>query len=131
MGHDIFRRVIALGPFAIKVPRPRSVLHGLRCNRWEREMWYRLRPVFGWETFARSCSRIRWDSLSSCRARNTQSRWKRFRPPRLFTFRNLRTRPKPRLSGLVNGRVLALDYGLPGRDTVSKMRAYYADMSGR
>jgi hypothetical protein len=131
MGHDIFRRVIALGPFAFKVPRPRSVLHGLRCNRWEREMWYRWRPVFGWENL---CPILFADPLGLVvvmpRAQHPVT-LEEIQAATPVHFPEPTYETKAEAFGLVNGRVLALDYGLPGRDTVSKMRAYYADMSGR
>jgi hypothetical protein len=43
-----FRRVFLLGRFAVKVPRIRFLSLGMRCHRWEREMWCTWRPVFGW-----------------------------------------------------------------------------------
>jgi hypothetical protein len=50
MPHGVFRRVIFVGHLAIKIPRVRNILRGMRCNRWEREMWRVWRPVFHWET---------------------------------------------------------------------------------
>ena len=131
MPHGAFRRAFLLGPFTIKVPRLRFVLHGLRCNRWEREMWYRWRPVFGWESL---CPILFADALGLVVV------MPRVQQP--VTLEEIEAAvpvyfPEPTYEtkaeafGLVNGRVLALDYGLPERDIVSEMRGYYADMSRR
>ena len=47
-----YRQVVRLQWFrvAVKTPRLRKLLKGCRCNRWEREMWRRWRPLFGWES---------------------------------------------------------------------------------
>jgi hypothetical protein len=39
MPFGAFRRVFLVGPFAVKLPRLRNPARGMRCNRWEREMW--------------------------------------------------------------------------------------------
>ena len=125
------RRVFLLGRITIKVPRPRSVLHGLRCNRWEREMWYRWRPVFGWESL---CPILFADPLGlvvvmpRAQQRVTVEEIQAATP---VYFPEPTYETKAEVFGLVNGRVLALDYGLPERDIVTKMRAYYADLSSR
>jgi hypothetical protein len=49
MPYGVFRRVILIGRFVVKVPRVRAGLSGRRCNRWGREMWRTWRAVFGWE----------------------------------------------------------------------------------
>jgi hypothetical protein len=49
MPHGVFRRVIVLGRVALKFPRPYEFARGMRCNRWEREMWYVWRAKYGWE----------------------------------------------------------------------------------
>jgi hypothetical protein len=125
------RRVFLLGRFTIKVPRARSVLHGLRCNRWEREMWYRWRLVFGWESL---CPILFADPLGlvvvmpRAQQRVTEEEIHAATP---VYFPEPTYEAKTEVFGLVNGRVLALDYGLPGRDAVTKMRAYYAELSSR
>jgi hypothetical protein len=43
------RRVLLTAHYAIKFPRLRHPMCGLRSNRWEREMWYRWRPIFEWD----------------------------------------------------------------------------------
>ena len=44
------RCVFLVGTYAIKLPRMTNLTAGLRCNRWEREMWRKWRPKFGWTT---------------------------------------------------------------------------------
>jgi hypothetical protein len=43
-----YRRVWLNRRFAVKFPRLSNVVSGMRCNRWEREMWRTWRPIFQW-----------------------------------------------------------------------------------
>jgi hypothetical protein len=36
---------------ALKVPRARNFLKGLRCNRWEREVWFKWHKKFCWTLY--------------------------------------------------------------------------------
>lgn len=44
-----FRTVILAGAYAVKVPRIRLLAVGMRCNRWEREVWRTWRLKVGWD----------------------------------------------------------------------------------
>jgi hypothetical protein len=129
MPHGAFRRVFLIGRFAIKVPRPRFALRGLCCNRWEREMWQRWRSVFGWENL---CPILFADPVGLVVVMP--------RAEQPVTDDEIRTAtplyfPEPTYKydaqdfGRVNGRVLAVDYGLPLPDTVSEARQHYAQVS--
>jgi hypothetical protein len=129
--YGAYRRVFFLSRIVIKLPRLRFVLPGLRCNRWEREMWYRWRPMFGWESL---CPILFADPLGLVVVMP--------RAQKPVTLEEIETAtpvyfPAPTYEtvaeafGLVNGRVLAIDYGLPWRSAVSEMRAYYTDLSSR
>jgi hypothetical protein len=126
-----FRYVFLIGPFAVKVPRPRFALQGLCCNRWEREVWYRWRPVFRWENL---CPIVFADPLGLVvvmpRAEQpvTDDEIKAATPD---YFPEPTYEYKAQDFGRLNGRVVALDYGLPLEDTVSEARQYYAEMSRR
>lgn len=44
-----WRRVLLIGPFAVKIPRRERAKGAMCLNRWEHEMWTMWRPRFGWE----------------------------------------------------------------------------------
>ena len=125
MPHGAFRRVFLVGPFAIKVPRPRLPLHGMCSNRWEREMWHRWRPVFRWKSL---CPVVFADPLGLVvvmrRAEQpvTEDEIKTTIP---VDYPEPTYKVKPEDFGRVSGHVLAVDYGLPVPDTVSEARSYY------
>ena len=50
MPHGETRCVFLVGTYAIKLPRMTNLNAGLRCNRWEREMWRKWRSKFAWAT---------------------------------------------------------------------------------
>jgi hypothetical protein len=120
-----FRRVFFLGHFAVKVPRLRFASLGMRCNRWEREMWGKWRPIFGWENLCPVVVADRFGLVVVMR-----------RAVQPVTFQDVVAatpdyypeptyETKPEDFGRLNGRVLALDYGLPTADMVKDRRAYY------
>ena len=94
-------------------------------------MWYRWRPVFGWESL---CPILFADPLGlvvvmpRAQQRVTLEEIQAATP---VYFPEPTYETKAEVFGLVNGRVVALEYGLPERDTVTKMREYYADLSSR
>lgn len=125
MPSGIYRRVILVGAYAVKLPRIRNFLSGLRCNRWEREMWTKWRPVFGWPnlcpiSFAdpfglfvimpRATQPVTFDDVANA-------------TPDYFP--DITSEFKPEDFGRVGNVVLALDYGLPDADVVAERRAYY------
>lgn len=120
-----FRRVFLVGKVAIKIPRSRFVLLGLRCNRWEREMWQKWRRIFEWEFL---CP-IRFADplgLVVVMPRATQpvtvmeidEAW-------LNCYPDVLCEGKPDDWGLVDGQVVCLDYGLPDACMVRERRSYY------
>jgi hypothetical protein len=129
MPHSTFRRVFLIGRFAIKVPQPRFVFRGLCCNRWERELWHRWRPVFQWETL---CPILFADPLGlvvvMSRAEQPVTDEEIRAIPLEFPEPTYKVEPKD--FGRLNGRVLAVDYGLPLPNEVSEARQYYAKASG-
>jgi hypothetical protein len=125
MPHGDFRRVILIGRIALKFPRLRNLTKGLRCNRWEREMWRTWRPVFGWKNL---CPVIFADPLGLVvvmpRAMQpvTADEVDAETPD---SYPDTTSETKPDDFGRVEGRLLALDYGLPYADMVAERRAYY------
>jgi hypothetical protein len=92
-------------------------------------MWHRWRPVFGWKGL---CPILFADPLGLVvvmwRAEQpvTDDEVKATIP---VDFPEPTYKVKPEDFGRVNGRVLAVDYGLPLPDTVSEARQHYAQVS--
>jgi len=125
-----FRRVILLGRIALKIPRIRNASAGLRCNRWEREVWRKWRLIFGWENL---CPVRFADPLAAflVMPRATQPVTREdVREADLDYYPGIDSECKPGDWGRVDGRVLALDYGLPDADMVRRRREYYIRMAG-
>jgi hypothetical protein len=131
MPFGVFRRVILVGRYAVKVPRLRNTLSGLRCNRWEREMWRTWRPIFGWENL---CPVTFADPLGLFVI------MPRATPPVTFEdvaaatpdyYPDITSETKPEDFGRVGDQVLALDYGLSDADLVAERRAYYVSQKTR
>ena len=129
MPSGVYRRVVLVGRFAIKVPHFHNCVSGLRCNRWEREMWQTWRPLFGWQnlcpiTFADAFG------LVVVLPRATQPvAVEEVDEARGDYYPDITAETKPADFGRVGGRVLALDYGLPDGRAVRQRRAYYLERS--
>ena len=129
MPRGAYRRVLLVGAFACKLPRPRKFLEGMRCNRWEREMWRVWRPIFGWESL---CPVVFADPLGLFvvmpRAAQpvTQEEVEVGRgdpyPPPTGEW-------KPDDHGRLGDRVVVVDYGIWARDDVERERTYYARLA--
>jgi hypothetical protein len=123
------RRVVLTTRHALKFPRLRHPMCGLRSNLWEREMWYRWRPIFRWDTL---CPVLFADRLGIVlvmpRAGPADptavdaaiERDGEFYPQPTTEF-------LPAGYGMMNGRVVCFDYGLADADMVRERRTYYAE----
>jgi hypothetical protein len=131
MPHGAFRHVILLGSYAIKIPRLRKLFHGLRCNRWEREVWRVWRPIFGWNNL---CPVVLADPVGMLVVMP--------RAVQPVTFADVvgatpNCYPEPSVEtkiedfGRVGDKVVALDYGLPWADTIAETRAGWKKLSRR
>jgi len=112
----VFRRVLLVGPWALKLPRIRNLPAGLRCNRWEREVWQRWRPAFGWEGL---CPVLFADPFGLVvvmpRAEQPVSQAEAHAAvPDHYPAPWCEGKPQD--YGRVAGRVVALDYGIPYSD---------------
>ena len=126
----VYRRVFLVGQLAIKTPRLRRLAAGLRCNRWEREMWRIWRTKFGWPNL---CPILFADraGLLVVMPRAEQPVTEREAHEALGDFYpDITSETKSADFGRVGYRVVVLDYGLPDRDAVSERRAYYAKRKG-
>ena len=129
MPSGMYRRVLLFGEYAIKLPRVRNFLSGLRCNRWEREMWKKWRPIFGWPNL---CPVRYADPLGLVVIMPRATQPVTFEEVKTATpdyFPDITSEFKPEDFGRVANAVLALDYGLPDADLVAERRAYYAGHS--
>ena len=125
MPSGVFRHVILVGRFALKIPRFRNFLSGLRCNRWEREMWRTWRPIFGWDNL---CPIKFADPLGTFVVMPRATQPVTFEDVVAATpdyYPDIKSETKAEDFGRVGNRVLALDYGLPDADMVAERRAYY------
>lgn len=125
MRTGVFRHVILVGRFAVKIPRFRNALSGLRCNRWEREMWRTWRPIFGWENL---CPIKFADPLGVFVVMPRATQPVTCEDVVAATpdyYPDITSETKLEDFGRVGNRVLALDYGLPDADMVAERRAYY------
>src|SRR5512135_991167 len=118
MPQGVYRRVLLIGRFAIKVPRLRHMLSGLRCNRWEREMWRTWRPIFKWENL---CPITIADPLGIFvvmpRAAQPVSLEDVIEATPDY-YPDITSETKPADFGRIGNRVFALDYGLPDANDV-------------
>ena len=119
-----YRRVFLLGGFALKVPRLCHFAGGLWSNRWEREMCRTWQPVFGWRILCpvlfsdpfgflvvmpRAAQPIDFSEITSLP----------------HAYPDIGAETKAEDYGRFQGRVVALDYGLPDGELVRERRAYY------
>ena len=121
-----FRRVIPLGKFAIKIPRIRNLISGMRSNRWEREMWRIWRPKFRWKNL---CPIMFADPLGlvvvMVRARQPVT------PDQVYAaipndYPDIDCYDKAENFRRLDGRIVAIDYGLWDAAAVRKRRLYLA-----
>jgi hypothetical protein len=97
----------------------------MRCNRWEREMWRTWRPIF------------RWSNLCPVTAADPAGLFvvmPRALQPVTFDevvasspdyYPGITAEYKPDDYGRIDGRIVALDYGLPYAHMVIQRREYY------
>ncbi|MDE2137026.1 MAG: hypothetical protein KGJ68_06280 [Gammaproteobacteria bacterium] len=100
----------------------------MRCNRWEREMWRVWRLKFAkWECL---CPVLLADPfglvvvMPRASTGPTAEEIERAKPDH---YPDITCEWKPEDCGLLDGRLVALDYGLPWADSVRERRAYYTD----
>jgi hypothetical protein len=131
MPHGAFRRVLLIPGYAVKLPRLRTVFHGLRCNRWEREVWRVWRPIFGWPNL---CPVLLADPLGLFVVMPRADQPVTFAEVVEATpdcYPEPTNETKVEDFGRVDGRVVALDYGLPWADAIVEARARWDKLSKR
>ncbi len=124
MPKGVFRRVLLVHSVAVKLPRLRHLLSGMRCNRWEREMWRTWRPQFDWCTL---CPVVAADpfGLFVVMRRATQPVDRTDIDQLPDYYPSITAELKPDDYGWLDGQVVAVDYGLFDRDDVLDKQQYY------
>jgi len=127
MPNGVFRRVVRVGPYAVKLPRWHVFGAGMRCNRWEREMWTVWRPVFGW---ANLCPILFSDTFGFVVIMPWA--YQPVTPDQVIVgspdnYPEITSEYKPADCGLLNGKIVALDYGIWDADLVDEARAYFKE----
>ena len=126
-----FRRAYLFHRFVIKLPRIRNLSGGLRSNRWEREIWRKWRLKFPQCTDL--CPVLVADPLGLFvvmpRASQpvTETEADEFSANDPYPGRDCEGKIED--LGYLDGRVVALDYGLPYADLVAKRRTYLRKLS--
>lgn len=120
-----YRRVFLFRSFVLKLPRMNNLLRGMRCNRWEHEMWVIWQPVFRWATL---CP-VTWADVfgilvimpRACEDVTEQEAIDADDREKISTT----AEGKPADYGRLNGCVVAIDYGLAYQQTVRERRCEY------
>ena len=121
----MYRVVFLIGNKAIKFPRPKNFTQGMRCNRWEREIWKRWRPMFGW---ANLCPIKFADPFGLVVVMSRAEQPVTFDEVKAATtddYPGVMMETKQENFGRLAGKVLVLDYGLHDSDLVLQQRSYY------
>jgi len=124
-----FRRVIAVGRFAVKFPRFRRFAQGMRCNRWEREIWRTWRLAFDWYGLCPIRAADPWGFvviMDRARQPVTQAEIEAAFPGDQWPDIDVEY-GKPANFGRLRGAIVALDYGLWDEEDVQHRRSYLAD----
>lgn len=119
-----FRRVFRTRGLVLKIPRLRHPLLGMRCNRWEREMWRKWRLKFKWAClcpvlFADRCGLV----VVMPRAAEGVTE-EEIEQASHELYPDVTCEWKAADCGRLNGRLVAIDYGLPWADGVKERREY-------
>lgn len=128
IARGVFRCVILVGPVAVKLPRLTNLLAGMRCNRWEREVWRVWRPHFDWSHL---CPVIASDPLGLVvlMPRASQPVTQAEVDAADVGQPGCDAECKPDDWGRLSGRVVAVDYGLGDEAQAASRRAYYREQS--
>ncbi|MCO4094391.1 MAG: hypothetical protein HEQ37_11530 [Acidovorax sp.] len=111
--------------YVIKIPRWSQLAAGMRSNRWEREMWTTWRLKFQWETLCPVIYADRFGLVVIMR-RAEQPVSQAVVDDLPCYYPDITAETKHADFGALDGRVVALDYGLPLAQAVTDKRRYYA-----
>jgi hypothetical protein len=130
----VYRRVILTSKWAIKFPRLKNLFSGARCNRWESEIWLKWRPKFGWEHLCpvrfcdpfgiilimdKATQPVTFDEIVLVNDRDYDN----YYPAVDLEY-------KPENWGIVEGKMVCVDYGIDESELVIKKREYFEERSG-
>jgi hypothetical protein len=131
MPNGVFRRVILLGNLAFKVPRLKNFSCGMRCNRWEREMWSKWRPIFGWTNLCQVLFADPFGFLVVMPRAVQPVSTEEAHEALGDDYPGITAETKAQDYGRVGSVVVALDYGLPWADFIDNQRADFRRLSNQ
>lgn len=122
-----YRCVIFIGNCAIKLPRLSQLTRGLRCNKWENEIWNTWRPTYDWDHLCPVIAAAPFGLCVVMRKANQPV------PPTELDdaidtydyYPDVLMEYKPENWGQLDGKVVCLDYGIDNANLINKQRAYY------
>jgi hypothetical protein len=126
-----FRYVIRVGRFTVKLPTPRFWRHARCCNRWEREMWCVWRLRFKWECLCPVLFADRFGFAVVMRRAEQPVTVEEIEEVAEPLYPDVTCEWKPADCGRIDGRIVALDYGLPDNDAMRERREYYRTFAPR
>lgn len=126
-----WRRVLLIGPFAVKVARSRFWHQARCCNRWEREMWRIWRPRFNWQCLCPILLSDRFGFIVVMRRAEQPVTVEQIEAVAEPLYPDVTCEWKTADCGRLDGRIVALDYGLPDEDSIAERRAYYGGFAPR
>ena len=104
-----------------------QLFSGLRCNRWEREMWRVWRPIYKWENL---CPVVASDPvgifLIMLKADQPVT-FEDIKQEDYDYYPDINVKYKSENWGRISGKVVCLDYGLAEASSVQKRREYLED----
>lgn len=128
--HGNNRRVVCLRAFrvAVKFPRPRNFRQGLHCSRWEREMWFIWRQLFGWKSLCPIRFADRWGLVVVMRLAGAPASPDEADDAYPCEYGVITTEGKPDDYRWMDGRIVAVDYGLESEDDAEEQRARFRQL---
>lgn len=120
----VFRRVCLLGRFAVKVPRLSNFRAGLCCNRWEREMWLKWRPKFGWGNLCPVLITAPFGLILIMRRAHQPVTFEDVEAADKDCYPDIHVEYKPENWGRLGDRIVCVDYGIPFEQDVTERRRY-------
>ena len=129
MRSGVYRIVFFIGRTAFKVPRLRNLFQGMRCNRWEREVWQRWRPIFGWENLCPIKFADPFGFLVAMHRASQPITFDEVVAAHRDYYPSVTMEMKPENFGRIAGEVVVLDYGLHEQSLVTNQRTYYGQMA--
>jgi hypothetical protein len=126
MASGDYRRAFIIGNFVLKVPRLRNLTSGIRCNKWEREMWLVWRPKFLWENLCPIVFADKFGMFVLMHRATQPVTLEEIKENDRDYYPDITAEYKPSDWGWFNGMLVAVDYGLPDLQMINDRRNSYS-----